>query len=354
LLLNLWGIGGVVAAVAATTGTYRAALYTSWAVLGLGFCCPFFGPYRVLTVVAGEEIHSWPWLVFYTLTNIGLGSVGLALAVRTVRPWESAPTTRVKVAAKGGKKRPVARPVVTRREPAMLIPSASESDKPPGVAADIEWRHPPGPLDGPTAGQVLVGCFVAAAALGLLAGMAAYEHYRPRRVWPAYMILAWVPAGVFTAVQAAGVVSREREADTLTMLLTVPPSRTEILWRKYLAAATKHLWTAVVTAILAAMVFITSGEWEWYPAFLAQGLGLVAAAASAGILLTVVCRTTFLSQAAAVLAVLFLAALPWWADAMYPDDPVVGFMPFHFAGLVVVAVAGWQFAVATFWGYAKR
>jgi ABC-type transport system involved in multi-copper enzyme maturation permease subunit len=168
------------------------------------------------------------------------------------------------------------------------------------------------------------------------------------------MILGWVPVALVLAVQTSGLVSREREAGTLMMLLTVPASRTEILWRKFSAAVTNHLWLAVMTAIFAGAIFLLSDGLEWYPGFLAQGVGLIAASAAAGLVLTVECKTTFLAQAAAVLTVLFLAVLPGWANFAASEQGAVNFVPVHYALLVAIAVGGWALAAWSFGGYAKR
>lgn len=349
LFANLWSVGGMAAGIAASQRTYRAALYLTWGALALGLMCPVFGPWYAVPFLTGVGELVWGFAVAYVLIHGFTGLGGMMLAVLTVRPDELVSAGHVVPPG------PTPRYRAVGGDPVGVTVVVAERDPPPSLAADIIWDRAPAALDGPSTREVVVGCVVAVIGLGLLLGLAAAETPRPRpRVWPAYMILGWVPAALVAAVQAAGTVTREREADTLTMLLTVPPTRTEILWRKYRGAVVKSVPMGLFTATMTGFIFLTADGREWYPGFLAQGVGMVAAGASVGIVLTVVCRTTFLAQAAAVLGVLLLGALPGWANAVLAEDRVIRFVPVHYAVLMAVAVVGWWLAAAEFRAYAKR
>jgi ABC-type transport system involved in multi-copper enzyme maturation permease subunit len=345
LFANLLGIGGFAAAIAASSQSYRVALYATWAGLGVCSCVPVFSPFPALVWMRDDDGPALLTAILFLAINALVGLGGLWFAVSMVR-----------AEAPGRPGGPRER---ARHSPLALTPDLAKSPtgaatRASGLSAGIDWAQPPDPAEGPSERQVMIGGFVAAASLGLLTGLAAYETEIPPRVWPTFMILGWVPAALVVAVQTAGLVSREREAGTLMMLLTVPASRTEILWRKLTAAVTSHLWLAVMTAIFAGAIFLLSDGLEWYPGFLAQGVGLIAAAAASGLVLTVECRTTFLAQAAAVLTVLFLAVLPGWANFAASEEGAVKFVPAHYALLLAIAVGGWVLAAWSFGGYARR
>jgi ABC-type transport system involved in multi-copper enzyme maturation permease subunit len=345
LFANLFSIGGLAAGIAASQRSYRAALYLTWAALGVCLCVPVFNPLPGL-ILMEENAGPGPLaVVLFMAVNVVVGLAGLGFAVRSVRPRDADQASGLH--ARAG-------PAPSKDRPAYAGRSPGTAPPPPGLSADIDWSYPPGPAEGPNGRQLLAGAFVAAAGFVLLSGLAVFETRIPPRVWPTFMILGWVPLAIITAVQTAGVVSREQEAGTLTMLLTVPVSRTEILWRKYVAAVTRHVWLTVPWVFLAGVILLLSGELAWFPGFLAQGVGLIAAAASAGLVMTVECKTTFLAQAAAVLAVLFLAVLPGWANYAVSEKRAVAFVPVHYALLVAVAAGGWVFAAASFRGYARR
>ena len=350
LFANLWGIGGLGAAIASGVRSYRAALYLTWFVLVLLSCMPFFGPWIGLRLAFDTGLPPWPTLVAFLSFNFGMGASGLFIAVRSVRRIEAAPVQQKRLRGKDAQEFP--RPKVTRRIVARGA-DRPELNRPRGVSADIDWGNPPHECPGPSEEQILLGGFVLAAGLGLMAGMAMLEPNLVGRTWPAYMAMAWLPAAMIAAVQTSGTISREREGDTLTMLLTVPATRREILWRKYLRGLTLHLWLAGTTLTIALIVFLLNEEREWYFVFAVQGVGMIAAAASLGIWLTVNCKSTFLAQAAAVVGVLFLAIAPGWVASISDVDRSLGIVTYHYAACLLIAVAGWHLAVRRFYDYAR-
>jgi ABC-type transport system involved in multi-copper enzyme maturation permease subunit len=344
LFANLWSVGGVTAGIAATAGSYRTALFAAWAVLALlGGLCPLFGPFFAVAALAHGEPDPTA-AVLYFASHLAAGLVGALAAVNVVRPWEGGPTEQVRIKRNlGDEDEPAA--VVPRRPPAVTPEPRPEANRPAGVPVDFSWDDPPGECDGPPADVLTAGLAAAAAGLGLLVGFAAREPRYDPPDWPPVMAMGWTPAAVLTAATAAAAVAREREGDTLTMLLTVPPGRGEILWRKAWAAGRRSLWAWAVTLAAAALFILPAGRGAyWFLGFAAEGAAAFAAAVAAGTYLTVACRTTFLAQSAAVLAMLAAGMLPWWLTLACEGRERVWLVPAYYAGLLASAAVGWWLA----------
>jgi hypothetical protein len=81
---------------------------------------------------------------------------------------------------------------------------------------------------------------------------------------------------------------------------------------------------------------------------------MVLLAACLGTWLTVTARTTFLSQAAAVMLSLFSAVASVWASLVFDGASAGSILAGHTAAVYLAAVVFWIAAVRTFRGYAKR
>jgi ABC-type transport system involved in multi-copper enzyme maturation permease subunit len=274
LFAHLFGAAGLCAGIAASARSYRVALYSSWGLLFLGQFCPVFGPVAGIGMIAGEDKIQW-WLVaLFVAVNIGVGLCGMIVCTYAVRPWEAQPLERTRVAETrpvrrrskdADEKLPVARPVA-RPTYRRIETAKSKTGKAEGLRADVNWLWPAGEANGPSDWQIVGFFAVAASAIAFPARLAAIDRLPDSASWPVMSVFAWLPAAMLTAVQTSGTISREREADTLTMLLTVPPDRMEILWRKVLRAGSRHLWAYAIAAGGGALSFLTSSDWYWYPA----------------------------------------------------------------------------------------
>lgn len=347
-LLNLWSVGGVTAGLAAYSPSYRAALFWAWGLSVFMAMLPIVGPVHAVRVLVEGDIHPLGYAVYAGL-HLAVGALGVWLAAQNVRPW----AVQLPTAAPLPRARPPQAKPVYVREPTGSAPR--EGTKAAGVPLDFSWRSPPGPCDGPTADQLTGAVFLLAVAVGGLVGLALTDRTFPPVEYPLYMGMGWIPAGVITAAAAAGCVSREREGDTLTTLLTVPPGRAEILWRKWHAAAMRMTWLWLLTLGIGTLCLLPADDGVyWIPGFAAVGACTWAASTSAAVFFSVSCTSTFLSQAASVLAVLALGVFPgWWAAIVSDGGGAVGFVPVQVVGLAVVGWAGWRLAESGFHGYAK-
>jgi len=320
-LLNLFAIGGLTAGVAASVGTFRATFVTMSLMLTALAFTPA-GPMWIEYALSGVPIARTA-LISFVLLNLLTSLAGIAVAVHSVRPWESEPVNM---------KRPRQAHPVRQRLAAPPVQRA-------GIRPDFNWSEPRGPCPGPAFTTIALWAFAAAACLGVMVGLAVYEVETAN--WMAGMSLAWIPSAMIMGLMISASISREREADTLLMLVTVPAERSEILWRKILAAVKTTLAVWLITAALGTLIlFATIDTWYWSAAFLAQGLAMFTATLGVGAYIAVNCRTTFLAQSCAIFAALLAGAIPQWG-VLVLDERFVRFLPIHLGMLLSAGALGW-------------
>jgi ABC-type transport system involved in multi-copper enzyme maturation permease subunit len=352
LFVNLFGVGGAAAGVAAHCPSQRVAFYTSIPFVLVLSIVPLFGPWVGLAMaVKGQPVEPQMYVLFLA-GNLTVGSLGLFLAMQAVGPMRTAavakrpPPPRARVVAVD-----TVRPKFIQETTRVVAPTRKQ-----GVRTTIDWNYPAGPCPGPSPTLVTGLVFAAAVLVGLAAGLTffdarVYDAVNARRGndggFSAGLSLWLVPAAIAAAVSTAGLVTREREADTLIMLVTVPAERAEILWRKLVKAVIPAAGLAILTASTVCFFLLLCPDRGWALVYAGEAVMATAAAAVLGVLVTVTMRSTVTAQLAAVLIGLAVPAVPpFLAFALDATDRQA--VVVYLAGLAGLTPLAWAAAVRRF------
>jgi ABC-type transport system involved in multi-copper enzyme maturation permease subunit len=383
-LLNLVALAGLTVGCAGVTSSYRQTLSLTWVLMFVAAFCPVFGP-AWFVYTALEQNFDLTYTVCFTLINLVVAILGVIVAVKSVRPWETsevvrpmrvslpvvsgpvllrrrlpvAPGPEPKLTAEPGmvaaplEGRPSTRPMSTPQRLLVDTVTKSASQRPIGITADLKWDAPPEGITGPPLALVMPVLAAAMMGVGLFLGLAAREPEDAG--WMATMSMAWILVALPTCAGIAGTLSREREADTLLMLLTVPATRREILWRKVWFRLRGALWFWGLIAFWGALLIAMAEDHRyWGLPFVLQGMAMLVASVGLGVFLSVYCASTFLAQAAAIMLMLFAGVAPQWSWLTSLDGHVLPFLPLHAAALILAGIAGWFAALRSFENYCPK